>query len=475
MQNPEVSEVENGFTIIDLIGLTDEAINELTDPSWNGNWAVGDLGLLGDKYQDYLASTKKGGRLSFRKFPPLLRFMHRLAMLIPVPYPSLTPVQLPPIRTMVRQLSAQCMDAITVQGIKLQRPMLILDQQTEADKLRRSGPPAKASSPSTTNPPQGIVTTISETLLNSNVQIRGYIWGQNTQIKFQDLAGIQVRIKNVGIGSYNFALFDPVQELDNRSSTRASRAQAISGEIFIDYSKELERALRGDREGFQESSPVYIELKTAVYKHVQKMYQRIDALAPSRQKGAAKKTPPIKPDNDSDTSSSKLNQDEPGPGAASVSVTAADSASQLPVTGYASDTKPEGQRNFSVPMPKEGEQEVGEPATTGQTDVAAAEPTFSGLSKPRSRLYKIPRNIHPTSALDLNQLTDTQVSGDEITVKVNSEMLPADLPKDKVDQVCVVAAALALAKVAQENHAALTEIGAALVLQLVEEDTFDVR
>lgn len=485
LDKPEVSEVENGFTIIDLIGMTDEAINELIDPAWHGDWPTNDLGLLGEKYHEYLASTKKRGRLSFRKFPPLLRFMHRLALLIPVPYPASTPVQLPPISTMVRVLSAQCMDAITVQGVKLQRPMLILDQQTEEDRSRRSGSQVRASQSSSSQPQhQGSVIPINEMLPKSGVQIRGYIWGQNTQLKFQDLAGIQVRIKNVGIGPYNFALFDPAQELDSRSSTRAARAQAVSGEIFIDYSKELERALRGDREGFQESSPVYIELKTAVYKHVQKMYQKIDSLAPSRQ------NPTVKGQSKSEASQGATTQDTAAPPVEGVqtSITLPSTLVEDGGSGTLFEAS-SGQQGattevpLSIPIPPissdpalaielivSPEQVNSTEGASGDVGADVTPPssvsTEAASTSPPLRSYTVSRSTRPTSNVGLTELADASVTENNFVVTIRGDLLPPGLTAAKIEQVCTVAATLAVVQVAQENQTALTVVDVALALQL---------
>ncbi len=272
----EASEVDKGFTIIDLVGLNEEATNELFDASeWQQNHSdPSDLGLLDERgYQDYEAYSTRGQRKTFRQFSPLLRFMHRLALLIPVPYPANTPLGAPPIRAMMGRLDGECMRAITFQGVKLQRPMIVLDRHLGASMGQRKDK-------SLTH--QGKHIYIHEQLPESKVQIRGYIWGQNTQIRFEELTGVQVRVKNVGIGPYNFALFDPVQEGERPRGNRAARTQSISGEIFIDYSPELERALRGDREGFQENSRVYRELRSAVYKRITNVYTLIDRFEPRR-------------------------------------------------------------------------------------------------------------------------------------------------------------------------------------------------
>jgi len=78
-ENLEASEIEKGFTIIDLIGLNDEATNELFEArEWQpGLFNASELGLLDEQhYQDYEAYSTRGQRKTFRQFSPLLRFTH---------------------------------------------------------------------------------------------------------------------------------------------------------------------------------------------------------------------------------------------------------------------------------------------------------------------------------------------------------------------------------------------------------------
>lgn len=457
LQKPDSSEVENGFTIIDLVGLTDEAINELIDPNYQGEWEADNYGLLGDKYQEYLSSTKRGKRETFRKFPPLLRFMHKLALLIPVPYPKDTPLSYPPIKTMVNMINAQCMEAITFQGVKLQRPLIILDQQTEEDRSRRrdTGIASRGSQQGTgtRNTPQGIPTVIDETLPKSNVQIHGYIWGQNTQIKFEDLAGVQVRIKNVGIGSYNFSLFEPVEQAET-ASARAARREAISGEIFVDYSHELEKALRGDREGFQENSAVYRELKDAVYKHIKKLYSKIDALAPSRQatSGAGGSTA---------TSGATTT------GSSAADATSATSQTSTSTTATSTENEPTHNNGAT--------QSEADTANQGTTDTASDASTTADQTRMHSaKEYRAPLNISFSPELpDTSEIALVKVENNELVVSLRDDLLPASLSPEKVEHVCYALATILVRHAAQQEGVDWTDLQAALTLVSEIEEASD--
>lgn len=84
----------------------------------------------------------------------------------------------------------------------------------------------------------------------------GYIIAQEMAIKPRDLKGIQIRIKNVGIGSHDPTLlkYDKIE---------SPRDNWISGEIYVEEG--LESALNIDRDSFNENDEHYYILRSQLH------------------------------------------------------------------------------------------------------------------------------------------------------------------------------------------------------------------
>ncbi len=101
----------------------------------------------------------------------------------------------------------------------------------------------------------------------------GYIAVQEgSQIRPDDLRGILIRVKNVGIGGYDQTL------LDYRIN-QGPRSRWVTGEVFIDEG--LEDALNVDRDSFNKFHPEYRELQEKVHailrsKIFPEVYRNID-------------------------------------------------------------------------------------------------------------------------------------------------------------------------------------------------------
>ena len=85
----------------------------------------------------------------------------------------------------------------------------------------------------------------------------GYIFWQRAQVEPSALRGLQIHIRNVGIGLYDptllkFSIINP-----------SSRAGQMSGEVYIEEG--LERALNVDRNSFRETDAHYVALQSHVF------------------------------------------------------------------------------------------------------------------------------------------------------------------------------------------------------------------
>lgn len=91
-----------------------------------------------------------------------------------------------------------------------------------------------------------------------DLRYEGYLFWQRKQIEPSALRGIQIYIRNVGIGVYDqtlmgFSLVNP-----------ASRAGQISGELYVEEG--LERALNVDRNSFRQTDAHYVAVQEHLWK-----------------------------------------------------------------------------------------------------------------------------------------------------------------------------------------------------------------
>jgi len=113
-----------------------------------------------------------------------------------------------------------------------------------------------------------------------NLHFHGYIAVQEgLQLRPDELRGIIIRIKNVGIGYYDPSL------LDYRIN-EGPRSRWLTGEIFVDEG--LEDALNIDRDSFNKFHPQYRKIQDFIHEILQKnifprVYKQIDIRSTKRQ------------------------------------------------------------------------------------------------------------------------------------------------------------------------------------------------
>ncbi len=89
------------------------------------------------------------------------------------------------------------------------------------------------------------------------LKYHGYIYWQRTQIEPNTLRGIEIYIRNVGIGVYDYTL------LNYSTRNPAHRAGQVSGEIYVEEG--LETALNIDRNSFRKSDSHYLALQNEIW------------------------------------------------------------------------------------------------------------------------------------------------------------------------------------------------------------------
>jgi len=111
----------------------------------------------------------------------------------------------------------------------------------------------------------------NDTVYMSKLKFAGYIFAQASQaIKPLELSGIQIRLKDVGIGAYDstfLKFYEKIETIRNRW---------VSGEAFVDEG--LEMALNLDRDSFNEHDEHYKTLQKEVHRKVHEVFIDIDSI-----------------------------------------------------------------------------------------------------------------------------------------------------------------------------------------------------
>jgi len=101
-----------------------------------------------------------------------------------------------------------------------------------------------------------------QTIFSSRLKVKGYIYGSNGQaLHPDDQRGVLIRIRHVGIGSYDKSL------LDYRFA-EGPRYAWLSGELFVEEG--LEDALTVGRDGFDAGHPHYVAIRKWFHEFLQK-------------------------------------------------------------------------------------------------------------------------------------------------------------------------------------------------------------
>lgn len=131
--------------------------------------------------------------------------------------------------------------SVFVDGIKLERPIQFPTPLTKNGKIQES---------------QIFYFAYDGTVRKRKLAFTGYIFAQESAIFPRDLKGLQIRIKNVGIGTYDgsFLKYDKIE---------SPRDNWLSGEIFIEEG--LESSLNIDRDSFNENDEHYFVLREKIH------------------------------------------------------------------------------------------------------------------------------------------------------------------------------------------------------------------
>jgi hypothetical protein len=107
-------------------------------------------------------------------------------------------------------------------------------------------------------------------IFETQLKFSGYLFVQKpTAIKPIELNGIQIRLRNIGIGGYSF--------LRSYRQVDTEQSQWITGEIFVDEG--LETALNIDRDSFNEHEEHYQALQNYLHDYLDQIFDDIRTVA----------------------------------------------------------------------------------------------------------------------------------------------------------------------------------------------------
>ena len=186
-------------------------------------------------------------QLAFHALPQYHQFLWELAVMTPVEYFNRGPLLVEKdILAEKKQELERYHFSLLVDNQKLYKPILL-----------PSGDVGKEESPEPELDYYLELLEQDKEVDGERLRYHGYAFWQRAQVQPSALRGLQIYIRDIGIGLYdptllNFSVINP-----------SLRAPQISGEIYVEEG--LERALNVDRNSFRETDAHYVELQRHVF------------------------------------------------------------------------------------------------------------------------------------------------------------------------------------------------------------------
>lgn len=192
----------------------------------------------------------KTNRLAFQSLPQYHQFIWELSLMTPIEYFDDGPISIDDkiLKSKKEQLKKYYF-SLKVDNRKLTKPIILPSGaigQIGIEFLE-----------------EGLDYVIRPVVFDDNVdndalQYHGYLFWQRQQNEPSTVRGVQIYVRNVGIGLYDHSL------LNFSTVNPTSRAGQISSEIYVDEG--LERALSVDRNSFKETDAHFITLQQHIWR-----------------------------------------------------------------------------------------------------------------------------------------------------------------------------------------------------------------
>ena len=189
----------------------------------------------------------KTSQFSYQSMPRYHQFLWELALMTPLGYLDGGPVALAPsLLSDIKSRLAAYNFALIVDNRRLLKPILLPSGALAREIALED------------DYDYHVQTFGSEAEVDgSELKYSGYLFWQRKQVEPSSLRGIQIYIRNVGIGTYDQTL------LGFSTVNPTSRAGQISGEVYVDEG--LENALNVDRNSFRETDAHYVALQEKIW------------------------------------------------------------------------------------------------------------------------------------------------------------------------------------------------------------------
>lgn len=242
-----LTEIDEGVraTLMDRDRASDPVPSHYEDMGWDGyrdevnNWSWDEL---------CKRLQMKTSQLSYESLPSYHRFLWELAVMIPTQYLEGGPVLLEPDLLKQKKEELAHFDfSVIVDNRRLLKPVLL-----------PSGPLAREEKLEREYDCHLETFSKDEEVDGARLKYNGYMFWQRKQVELSAVRGIQIYIRNVGIGPYDRTLmgFSKVNP--------TSRVGQMSGEIYVEEG--LERALNIDRNSFRETDAHHLALQRHLWK-----------------------------------------------------------------------------------------------------------------------------------------------------------------------------------------------------------------
>lgn len=189
------------------------------------------------------------GRFTYQSLPMYHQFLWELSVMTPVQYLPTGPVEIK--RSILEEDRGKIKKfdfSLRVDNRPLYKPILL-----------PSGALAKDANQLQERYDYYIETIdFDRTVDEDRLKYHGYIFWQRKQVAPTAIRGIEIYIRNVGIGLYDYTL------MNYGIRNPAHRAGQVSGEIYVDAG--LERALNVDRNSFRETDAHYLAMQEHLWK-----------------------------------------------------------------------------------------------------------------------------------------------------------------------------------------------------------------
>lgn len=193
-----------------------------------------------------LREEKNG--LTYQALPSYHQFLWELSVMTPITYFGNAPITIKPTTLATKNKKLDAYEfSLNVDNRILRKPVLL-----PAGSLVRDVEHLRAKYDYNIKPFHA-----DKTVDGTRLQYQGYLYWQRNQVQPSSLRGLEIYIRNVGIGTYDYTLMGfPTVNL-------TSRAGQVSGEVYVDHG--LEGALNIDRNSFKETHEHYIALQRHIW------------------------------------------------------------------------------------------------------------------------------------------------------------------------------------------------------------------